>query len=827
MFPSMNHKPELLLPVGDYESCLAAIHNGADAIYVGVPHFNARGRTKDHSFQELKEMIDLCHLYDVKVHLAFNVLIFEEELERAAELIKNLIPLSPDAFIVQDIGLLKLIKSICPEQEVHASTQMTVTNHDAIELLEDLGIKRFVLGRENSLDEIKKIKDKTDKELEVFVHGALCVAYSGQCFTSESIGGRSANRGQCAQSCRFEYQMLVDGESFDLKDRKHIVSPQDLAGIEQIPGLAKIGVHSLKVEGRLKGPDYVASTAHYYRKAVDKLNFDPKKGLSDMALSYSRGFFTGWLNGVDHQKLVNGRFSSHRGVEIGKVIQIKNRSIEIESDHELEPGMGIYIDGKSVQDGSSLYQVQKISSKNYLIGLEKSFPVQNVNKGDALFLNSDPQLAKKWHKTITDRNLKKRIPLDIEVKATIGQPLILNYKVQDSDWNQLQSNSILEKAQKPVDKAMIEKEVNSLSQSAYGLRELSILNNDQCFISQKELKILRQKMIEHLNLSRTQRKNLAINDLSARSFKPVPNQSEIGTPKLNLLLRNLEQVDTLTKELSPDEWDQIAWVYLDFEFGRDYKEALELLEDNPCQVALATTRILKPGEYHNLNHLIRLNPDGFLVRNLGALQYLKTQAPEKLLIGDYSLNVSNSMTSEYLFEKSLIRLTPGLDLNGQQVMDLVRNSSRTDFELILHHYMPSFHMEHCVFAAFLSKGSSFKDCGKPCEKHKLELKDQFGNAHYITADQECRNTMFNARPQASSQLVDQMIDLGVSFYRYEALHESENELVFKVRNYLLFIAQELEVHELTQKIGVHEKYGIGSGQLFGQDQYIDRKKELV
>ncbi|PIP93847.1 MAG: collagenase [Bdellovibrio sp. CG12_big_fil_rev_8_21_14_0_65_39_13] len=823
----MIQKPELLLPVGDYESCLAAIHNGADAIYIGVPHFNARGRTKDHSFSELKEMIDLCHLYNVKVHLAFNVLIFEEELERAAELIKNLIPLSPDAFIVQDLGLVKLIQSICPEQEIHASTQMTVTNHDAIELLEDLGIKRFVLGRENSLEEIKKIKAKTDKELEVFVHGALCVAYSGQCFTSESIGGRSANRGQCAQSCRFEYEMLVDGEKFDLKDRKHIVSPQDLAGIEQIPELANIGVHSLKVEGRLKGPDYVASTAHYYRKAVDQISFDYKKGVSDMALSYSRGFYSGWLNGVDHQRLVNGRYSSHRGIKVGKIIQIKNRNLEIESDQNLEPGMGIYIDGEKVQDGSSLYQVQKIGPQNYIIGLEKSFPVQNICKGDSLYLNSDPQLSKKWHKTITDRNLKKRIPLQIEIVAKLGHPLTLKYRDDHLQWRELKADSKLEKAQKTIDITVIEKEINSLSQSAYSIQELVIKNDDQCFISQKELKGLRQRMIEELNLSRTQRIPLIINDLRASELKHKPQDSEIGSPRLTILLRNKDQVDTLTKELSPDEWDQMAWVYLDFEFGRDYKEALELLEDYPCQVALATTRILKPGEYHNLNHLIRLNPDGFLVRNLGALQYLKEHAPEKSLIGDYSLNVSNSLTSEYLFGKSLQRLTPGLDLNGQQVMDLIRNSSQSDFELILHHYMPSFHMEHCVFAAFLSKGSSFKDCGKPCEKHKLELKDQFGNAHFITADQECRNTMFNARPQSSSQLVDQMVDLGVSLFRYEALGESDQELVFKVRNYLQFLAQELESDELTRNIGVHEKYGIGSGQLFGQDQYIDRKKELV
>lgn len=202
---------ELLLPVGNMKMCLAAIHNGADAIYVGVPEFNARGRSADHSVLELKEIIEICHLYGVKVNLAFNVVIFEDELDAVINLLKEVLPLGPDAIIVQDLGLAKIIREFSPEQVIHASTQMTITNFEAMTLVDDLKIKRYVLGREVSLDEIKQIRAKTDKELEVFVHGALCVAYSGQCFTSESIGGRSANRGQCAQSCRFEYDLIVDG----------------------------------------------------------------------------------------------------------------------------------------------------------------------------------------------------------------------------------------------------------------------------------------------------------------------------------------------------------------------------------------------------------------------------------------------------------------------------------------------------------------------------------------------------------------------------------------------------------------------------------------
>jgi putative protease len=293
-----NQKSELLLPVGNMNMCLAAIHNGADAIYVGMPNFNARGRTTDFQVPELREMIEICHLYGVKVNLAFNVVIFEEEFAEIVELLAQVLPLAPDALIVQDIGLAVLVRAMNPNQIIHGSTQMTVTNHEAMTLLDDLKIKRFVLGREVSIPEMKAIKEKTDRELEVFVHGALCVAYSGQCFTSESIGGRSANRGQCAQSCRFEYDLIVDGKGHDLGDKKYLVSPKDLCGISQIPELLDLGINSFKVEGRLKTPEYVASAAKNYSDAINKkLNKKTftQKNIEDakreMGLTYSRGFF--------------------------------------------------------------------------------------------------------------------------------------------------------------------------------------------------------------------------------------------------------------------------------------------------------------------------------------------------------------------------------------------------------------------------------------------------------------------------------------------------------------------------------------------------------
>ncbi|MBC7370488.1 MAG: U32 family peptidase, partial [Bdellovibrionaceae bacterium] len=338
-------RPELLLPVGTKDMALAAIHNGADAIFMGVPGFNARGRSHDFQIEEVKDIIDTCHLYGVKVNLAFNILIFQNEIPAAVEVLQKILPLKPDAFIVQDLGLVRLIRQMAPHQRVHASTQMSISNAEAIQWLDDLGIQRFVLARENSIKEIQAIKANTDKELEVFVHGALCVSYSGQCFTSESIGGRSANRGQCAQSCRFSYEMHVDGERKDLQGKSFLVSPQDLCGISEVPSLMAAGVDCFKVEGRLKTPEYVATAARNFDEAISAAQSSqelehPVYMKKQMASAFSRGFYPGWFHGVNHQDLVEGTFSSHRGFEFGIIKAVTGNALEVDiTDNQVGQGL--------------------------------------------------------------------------------------------------------------------------------------------------------------------------------------------------------------------------------------------------------------------------------------------------------------------------------------------------------------------------------------------------------------------------------------------------------------------------------------------------------
>lgn len=840
----MNSKDfELLLPVGQIEMAQAAIHNGADAIYVGFPGFNARGRSYDFELGELAEIIELCHLYGVRVNLALNILIFENELPIVVERLKQVLPLRPDSLIVQDLGLVNVIRELAPEQVIHASTQMTVTNDLAIELVQDLNIKRFVLGRENSLSEIKSIQARTSKELEVFVHGALCVSYSGQCFTSESIGGRSANRGQCAQSCRFQYDLIVDGVKKDLVDRNYLVSPQDLCGIADIPELMKIGVKSFKVEGRLKSPEYVATVAKSYRHAIDRVVLENpmsaaelENSKSKMAIEYSRGFFPGWLHGVNHQELVGGTFASHRGKLLGQITNVKSNSLTFKPSDlqfQIENGDGVAWFYESEKNGASIYSVSQ-KGQNIELSFASSISVSEKAIGQNIYLNHDRSQKKEIEKIIESRDFQKRIPVSVRLTGEIGRPLVA--QVSDGfNQIQMQTDNNLEMAQKrALSIQPLFEEFSSLSGTVFKLDqrnfEVAVQNLDQAYLAHKDLKKLRQSVFEELARQR-KFKRIAQSDFSIdQNFSVLKNANIASTKHTNfhILLRDRFQVEDLceavrNKELEAKDFDRIT---LDFEFGRDYESSLARIRSLGIQVGIATTRILKPQEYGNLKVINRLKPDYILVRNLGALEYFKKMEPfGGHLLGDFSLNVTNHRTFDYLLSKGLASICLSYDLNSEQMDQVLSSIDASKAEITIHQSMPSFHMEHCVFAAFLSKGKSFKDCGKPCEKHKVQLKDEFGNYHWIKPDHECRNTMYNSKSQTAIRYLTQWMNLGTGMVRFEALHERRTELISKLNLYLDVMKQNKSVEMALNELNIFENYGLSALQLARDKEYQPIKKD--
>jgi len=360
--------PELLAPAGDWDCARAAVENGADAIYFGLENFNARMRAQNFTSADLPALMGYLHRRGVRGYVSFNTLVFPGEMVEAEQSLRTIIAAGVDAAIVQDVGICRLIRQLSPDFPIHASTQMTITSPAGVEFARDLGCQLVVLARECSLKEIERVRAALSESairnpqpamlLEVFIHGALCVAYSGQCLTSEALGGRSANRGVCAQACRMPYDLIADGKPVPLGDRRYLLSPQDLVGIEVLPELIRLGVASLKIEGRLKAPEYVANITRIYRQAIDRIvaemadrqdaqaktggvgSADPPvlpgsdKDLShlanglfadfryDLEMAFSRGLYTGWFDGTNNQQLVHGRFGKKRGVYLGEVSRV-------------------------------------------------------------------------------------------------------------------------------------------------------------------------------------------------------------------------------------------------------------------------------------------------------------------------------------------------------------------------------------------------------------------------------------------------------------------------------------------------------------------------
>ncbi|RYZ66173.1 MAG: U32 family peptidase, partial [Proteobacteria bacterium] len=458
------------------------------------------------------------------------------------------------------LGLVRLIRQMAPHQRIHASTQMSISNAEAIRWLDDLGIQRFVLARENSIQEIKAIKANTDKELEVFVHGALCVSYSGQCFTSESIGGRSANRGQCAQSCRFGYEMHVDGERKDLQGKSFLVSPQDLCGINEVPSLIEAGVDCFKVEGRLKTPEYVATAARNFDHAITSAQKNnvldqPVYMKKQMASAFSRGFYPGWFHGVNHQDLVDGTFSSHRGFEFGTIRNVNGNSLEVEISEEqvrqglkadfIKPGDGVlwvYRDrhGQSIEKGGFVFAVKSLSPKKFALEFSRDIAMDSIYSGARVYYNHDKDLKRDVALTVEDKERKKRIPVRVTASASLGQPLSVTYA--DGKYSvTATSESICEPAKnKGLNSLDLRDELFALMGSPFRGEEFEFATAEETpmFLPNRQVKELRQKLVKELTelrIANGPAADIVPETIPWSNGKKISGQKIAGV-KLNLLL---------------------------------------------------------------------------------------------------------------------------------------------------------------------------------------------------------------------------------------------------------------------------------------------------
>jgi U32 family peptidase len=833
---------ELLAPAGNWECARAAVENGADAIYFGLDvGFNARARAANFHVAELPQLMDFLHRQGVRGYVTLNTLVFTDELPQLEENLRLLAQAGVDAVLVQDLGVARLVRELCPDLVVHASTQMTLTNAEAIEVARELGVKRVVLARELAISEIREIRDKTTMPLEVFVHGALCVAYSGQCLTSESFGGRSANRGQCAQACRLPYDLICDDEPRDLGDVKYLLSPQDLAAHDLVPQLLDAGVSSLKIEGRLKTPEYVANVCQQYRAAIDEALAGRARILDaaqkrELELSFSRGFSPGWLEGCDHKMLVPGLSSAKRGVALGTVEALRGESLLVDLVAPLATGDGVVVSGDrfaGTEIGGRVYElhqngkrVERVEEGRAFVGLQHGILLdKEIPHGATVFKTDDPQLTRRLRRSFENADPQKRVKVNVYIEIAIGKPMCLRATVATHHAEEqgpkadiqveIVSEHVPEQARKhSIDRETLEQQFARLGGSVYQLGELTAAIDGEPMVPLSVLGKLRRELIEQLDAART---TTALDccpepvaprllaSMAARHKDTTPTKDATQPAVLRVLCRSLDQLRQVLEV-------GVRQVIAEFHDIREYRVAVDLSQAVGANIELATLRIHKPGEDGLFTAMKKRNADGWLVRNLAAIQFCRTHAVP--FACDFSMNVTNPLTAEQLVQWGATRVTASYDLNRDQLFELAQAMPARWLEVVIHQHMPMFHMEHCVFCSVLSPGKNKSDCGRPCDRHDVKLIDRVGATHVLHADIGCRNTLFNGSAQSGAEAVGTLMEFGVRQFRIELLRDASLEDTQKlVELYQGLIAGKLAGTEVWQQLNAQNRVGVTRGTL--------------
>ncbi len=854
-------RPELLAPAGDWECARAAVENGADAIYFGLERFNARMRAKNFTQADLPALMESLHRRGVKGYVTFNTLVFANELADAEDYARSIIASGADAAIVQDIGLCRMIRALSPDFPIHCSTQMTITSAAGVDFARELGTQLVVLARENSLREIAAIRDAQQKSaqlsafssqlpLEVFVHGALCVAYSGQCLTSESLGGRSANRGECAQACRLPYDLIADGKQVDLGDRRYLLSPQDLAGLDVLPDLVRAGVASLKIEGRLKSPEYVASITRVYRTALDKVmaeltgapvpKFESDAARYELEMSFSRGLYTGWFRGINNQELAHGRFGTKRGVFLGEVARVQNETVSLQLAAPLKPGDGIVFDAgrpDEREEGGRVYQVEIHPTPHASHQSHSSHPShpeatlrfghgdidwRRVRPGQLVWKTNDPALDRAVRATFSDDKIHFQRPLALEVHGRVGTPLTLIANDGHGHVAKLASSLPLARAAKrPLTDESLRDALGRLGGTPFKLGELKNLLEDEVILPVSELNRLRRDAVAELEKLRAAPQRWTTQEFQKPNFNSSKGESR--APELIAVIRLLEQLDAA--------WNAGArTIYCEFENPKHYRDAVARfrslqIENQKSKIEnssiwVAAPRIFKPGEEWILKQVRSCDADGYLVRNYDHLAFFAGDRKR----GDFSLNVANPWTADYFLARyGLERVTASYDLNFAQLEALLTSAPAAWFDITVHQHMPMFHMEHCVFCAFLSTGKDYRDCGRPCDTHRVALRDRVGAELPLKADAGCRNTVFNNRAQTGAEYIERLLELGARSFRVEFVNESADDVARTLTRYAQLLRGEITGADLWRELKLINQLGVTRGQMEAAPQIIAKK----
>ncbi len=808
---------ELLAPAGSIEAFRAAVESGANAVYLAGNQFGARAYAANFDEDGLREAIRYAHLHGVHVHVTVNTIVDDKELPALRSYLRFLYEAGADAVLIQDLGVARVVKETVPDMPMHASTQMSVHNLAGVERLTKLGFSRVVLARELSLADIRYICAHSKVEIEVFIHGAICVCYSGQCLMSSIIGGRSGNRGRCAQPCRLPYT-LVDENGRDVlngQEGEYLLSPKDMNTIDILPELVEAGVASLKIEGRMKRPEYVAVVVDTYRRALDSMEegyFVTESDHRALAQIFNRDFTTAYLEGRPGKEMMSSRRPNNRGLLVGRVTEYSRDTgrVTLKLSDSLSLGdqvnFWVKVGGRITADIADLKNKQGKNVDYAEAGDEVTFSAKgNIRVHDRVFKVYDQKLMKYAKAFTQEGNSTRRIPVYMQVNAAVKEPLTLMVSDNEGHSAMAATEFIGQRAQKrPLSYETLQKQLSRLGNTVFELSELNADIEEDVMVPISELNEVRRAAITALEEARLADFKRPKLDISAgadlRTHNTEKKHSNAGSTELTVSTDTLEGVETAFKNGADRVvfgGDSYSHVFLGEKY---YRSAKEIAEKYKGKISFNTPRIIREQHVKLFKGLIpvfaELKPESVYVHNIGTVEFLEEPLREAgvPIWSDYSL-IAYNVEALREFQNNGIQgavLSPELTLS--QVRQLA-SESPIKLECIADGYLELMVSEYCAVGSFLGNIHE-GECPGICRRgHSYFLKDRKDALFPLIFDQFCHMHVLNSKKLSMLPHAMCFGKMGIDSIRIEGKGTSLRELANTIRSYKKYMAMKDELSD--------------------------------
>lgn len=765
---------ELLAPVGSFDSLKAAVQNGANAVYLGGKDFSARASANNFDREELKEAVKYAHIRDVRVFVTTNTLIKQNELEDFVEYAKFLYDIDVDAIIMQDIGAAMLIHELLPDFELHASTQMVAHSLEDVQYLESIGFKRVVLARELTVEEIKYICDNTNVDIEIFVHGALCVCYSGGCLMSSMIGNRSGNRGRCAQPCRQKYTMIDISTGEEIHNNgDYLLSTKDLNTIEEIDKIIDTGVLSLKIEGRMKKPEYVATVIKSYRDAIDEYETTKKVNISDETMEdlytiFNRKFTKGLILGEVGEEVMNSNVPNNQGLYVGKVVDYnkKAKRLKIKLEGTLKKGDGINLGGGTIGRIIKGKDIAQIGYKGETIELDF---IGEAKKNQLVFKTSDTDLIDRAQKTYTqDKEFAKSL-IDAEISIKLGSYPELRLIDKNKNIVSVQGDKLVEKALKvALSEEKIETQIKKLGNTPYEIDQLKINLDEGVSMPISLINQMRREAIELLDNARISVKGRMYKDNDIKYSPKIYSRNADNKSKIRVKVNNIEALKSI---LNLD----IDMIY--YEDVSTIEQAMTMANANNKKLIYSAPRIVRNREYKRLEKSEEYCRDHVQISALGQVKYYKENSESVKFDVDYYLNPFNSETINHYKKEGAETVCISQELNLHEIKETTQYTD-LEIETVAYGYIPMMLSEYCPMGVVARSCKKDKRCAN-CKESKYVLRDFKGEEYRVSQDIFCRSTIYNSSANCLINNLDELSEAGINIFRLDFTHETP-ELIEKI-----------------------------------------------